>query len=146
DEAVLRLRVRRTAVGTVLGAVVPEDLRARAAGARVAHLPEVVLVEALDPLAREPDRVDPELLRLVVGDVDGDPHAVPVEAEDLGQQLPRPRDGLSLEVVAEAEVAQHLEEAEVARRAPDGVEVVVLAAGPDALLHAGRPRRLVRRR
>ena len=40
------------------------------------------------------------------------------------------RDGLGLEVVAEAEVAEHLEEAEVAGGAADVVEVVVLAAGP----------------
>ena len=57
------------------------------------------------------DRVVPDLLGLVVGDVDGDPDAVAVEAEHLGDELPRPRDGVGLEVVAEAEVAEHLEEA-----------------------------------
>ena len=38
-------------------------------------------------------------------------------------------DGVALEIVAEAEVTQHFEEAEVAQRAADVVEVVVLAAG-----------------
>jgi hypothetical protein len=62
-----------------------------------------------------------------------------VEAEHLGVELPRPRDRLGLEVVAEAEVAEHLEEAHVAQRPPDGVEVVVLPAGAHALLHRGHP-------
>ena len=85
-------------------------------------------------------------LGLVVGLVDRDPEPVGVEPEHLGEELPRERDRLGLEVVAEAEVAQHLEEAEVAVRAADVVEVVVLAAGAHALLHRRRPpvrRRLV---
>jgi hypothetical protein len=45
--------------------------------------------------------------------VAGDPDAVAVEAQDLGGELPRPTDRLGLEVVAEGEVAEHLEEAEV---------------------------------
>ena len=64
---------------------------------------------------------------------------VAVEAEHLGGELPGPRDGLGLEVVAEAPVAEHLEEHEVASGAPDVVEVVVLAAGAHALLRVGRP-------
>ena len=43
---------------------------------------------------------------------------------------------VALEVVAEAEVAEHLEEHEVALGAADVVEVVVLAARPGALLRA----------
>ena len=60
--------------------------------------------------------------------------AIGVEPEHLGDELPRPTDRLGLEVVAEAEVAQHLEEREVPVRAADVVEVVVLAAGAHALL------------
>ena len=58
-------------------------------------------------------------------------------AEDLGVELPRPLDGVFLEVVAEAEVAEHLEEREVAVGAADVVEVVVLASGAHALLDRG---------
>ena len=58
-------------------------------------------------------------------------------------EVPAPRDGRLLEVVAEAEVAEHLEEHEVTLRAADVVEVVVLAAGAGALLRADGP--LVRR-
>ena len=146
DVAVLRGRVGGAGVGTVLRAVVPEDLRARTARTDVAHLPEVVLVEPLDARPREADLVGPDLLGLVVADVHGDPDAVAVEPQHLGEELPRPRDRVALEVVAEAPVAEHLEEAEMARRPADGVEVVVLAAGPHALLHVDHPRRVVRDR
>ena len=67
-----------------------------------------------------------------------------VDADDLGVEVPREADRVGLEVVAEAEVAEHLEEREVAVGAADVVEVVVLAARADALLHRDRP--LVRRR
>ena len=50
------------------------------------------------------------------------------------EQLPRPVDGLALEVVAEAPVPEHLEEGVVARRAPDLLEVVVLAGDAQAAL------------
>ncbi len=57
--------------------------------------------------------------------------------------VPAVVDGLALEVVAEREVAQHLEEGVVARAGTHVLEVVVLAAHPHALLHdvapGGRP-------
>ena len=46
-------------------------------------------------------------------------------------------DGVALEVVAEAEVAQHLEEGVVAAGEAHIFEVVVLAAGADAFLRSG---------
>ena len=120
------------------------DLAARAARTGLARLPEVLLVaEALDALHRDADHVVPDLLGLVVGLVDSDPQPVAVHPPRLGDELPAGRDDELLEVVAEAEVAEHLEEDEVALRAPDIVEVVVLAAGADALLRADGP--LVRR-
>ena len=53
----------------------------------------------------------------------------------LGQKLPGPVDRLALEIVAEAEVAQHLEEGMVVGRAADVVDV----AGPQTLLAGRRP-------
>ena len=118
------------------------DLRARAARSRLPHLPEVVLVHALDPLHRDPDLLVPDRLGRVVGEVDGGPDAVAVEPG--GQdQLPRPPDGLELVVLAEAPVAEHLEEGEVAAGAADLVDVVVLAGQAHALLDGRRPRRVV---
>jgi hypothetical protein len=54
-----------------------------------------------------------------------------------GEQLPGVGDRLALEVVAEAEVAQHLEERVVARGVADVLQVVVLAAGAHAALRRG---------
>ncbi len=131
---------RRTTAGPVGGAEVPEDLGVRAARTGVGHAPEVgVVAQALDPLGRETDGVTPDLGRFVVVLVDRDPEAVGVETEDRGDELPRPRDRFGLEVVAEAEVAEHLEEGEVPVGATHLVEVVVLSAGPDALLDRHRP-------
>ena len=59
------------------------------------------------------------------------------QAEVLGDQLPGVGDRRLLEVVAEAEIAQHLEEGVVARGVADVVQVVVLAAGADAFLRRG---------
>ncbi len=84
---------------------------------------------------RTPDRVDPDLLGLVVAVVHGDPEAVAVEAEDLGEQLPGQRDGVGLEVVAEAEVPQHLEEGAVVGVGADDVDV----GRAEALLDRGGP-------
>ena len=85
--------------------------------------------------AGTPDRVEPDLLGLVVALVDGDPQPVAVDAEHLGDQLPGVRDGLGLEVVAEAEVAEHLEERAVALGGADDVDV----HGAEALLHRCGP-------
>jgi hypothetical protein len=116
------------------------DLRARPARPGVAHLPEVVLVaEALDALHRHADLLVPDRLGLVVALVDGDPEPVAVEPPHTSVTSSQLHGMPLLEVVAEAEVAEHLEEHEVALGAADVVEVVVLAAGPGALLRADRP-------
>ena len=125
------------AVAAELRALVVVELRARAARAGGAGGPEVVLgAHAHDALGRHADLVDPDRLGLVVVLVDRDPDALRVEPEHLDRVLPRPRGCLGLEVVAEAEVAEHLEEAVVAAGGADDVDV----GGAHALLHGGRAR------
>ena len=127
---------------------VVEDLGARAAGAGFAHLPEIVLQAVLEDALLGDAGLDPELLGFVVARhavcafEDGDVEPVFGDAEPLraGDQFPGERDGIALEVVAEAEVAQHLEEGVVAAREADVFKVVVLAAGADALLRSGGAR------
>jgi hypothetical protein len=120
------------------------DLGARAARADVAGRPEVVLLaQADDAIVAEAGDVAPQRAGLVVGAElalaaeHRDHQAVGIEAVDAGQELPRPGDRVGLEVVAEREVAEHLEERVVARRLADLVEVVLLAAGAHALLAGG---------
>jgi hypothetical protein len=132
----------RPALFTEYRAPVVVQLGARPARPGGAHGPEVVgLAAPLDPLPGHADLVGPDLDRLVVGFEDGHPDAFGIELEDRGGQLPGQRDGLLLEVVAEREVAQHLEEGEVAGRRADDVDV----GGAEALLdgRGPRPRRLL---
>ncbi len=58
-------------------------------------------------------------------------------AVNLGEQFVSPDDGFPLEVVAEGEVAQHLEESVVAGAGADVFQVVVLAGNPHTALHSG---------
>ncbi len=136
------LAVVRDAVGAFgqVGAAVVVQLRARAAGADVGHPPPVLLVArrevapAHEPLRRQPDLVLPDRVGEVVGGVDGRGEPLRRDLEVAGQELPRPVDRLALEVVAEAPVAEHLEQRVMARRPADLLEVVVLAGDPQAAL------------
>ena len=113
------------------------DLTTRPARPRVAHLPEVVLVpQPVDAVVGETGNVPPVPARLVVGMVDGHPEPLGGDAKPLGAgyELPGVRDRVPLEVVAEGEVAQHLEEGVVPLGMAHLLEIVVLAAGADALL------------
>ena len=119
----------------VLGAPVIVHLGAGAAGAG-AVLPEVVLLaEAEDPVGGDADVLVPDLEGLVVVQVDGGIQAILLQAHHLGQKLPAEGDGLLLEVVAEGEVAQHLEVGAVAVGLADVLDI----AGADALLAGADP-------
>jgi hypothetical protein len=118
--------------------LVEVHLRARAARTGLPHRPEVVLLaQAQDALVAEARHLLPQPEGLVVVGEDGRAQTLALEAELPGQQLPRVGDRVGLEVVAEREVAEHLEERVVTGRAAHVLEVVVLAARPHALL-AGR--------
>ena len=137
--AILLRAARRPAVYAF--SLVVEDLRTGAARARVPHGPEIVRGgDADDAVVREAGDLLPKIIGVVVIVVDGHQQATLVEAEMLGDQRPGKLDGHRLEVVAEREIAEHLKEGVVARRVADVVEVVVLAAGADALLGRRGPR------
>ena len=139
DEAIAVL-VGRTgwAAGDVVAMVV-ENLRAGAARAVVAHRPEIVLGRDADDAALgQAGDLLPQVEGLVVGMIDGRGQAVGAQPPFFRQQVPRQLDRAILEIVAEREIAEHFEEGVVARGVADIVEVVVLAAGADAFLRAGR--------
>ena len=127
------------------GPVVIEDLAARAAGPGIRHLPEIVALVlrasrlVADPHAailRHADLLRPEIVGLVVLVIDRGPQFFRRQLVDPGQQLPGEADGVALEVIAEREIAEHLEERVVARRVPDVLQVVVLAARAQAALRS----------
>ena len=138
-----RAEAHRCGAGQIVAAEVV-DLRAAAARARLAHRPEVVArAELVDAVGRH--ETLPARVRLIVSRDPGlaleDRREQPIRRQLplLRQQLPRVGDRVLLEVVAEGEVAQHLEERVVAERGADVVEVVVLAADAHALLRGRRP-------
>ena len=138
DEAVAIL-VRRAgrAAGNVVAMVI-EDLRAWAARAGVAHCPEIVGGrDAQDAAFRQAGDLLPQVEGFVVLGIDGGEQALGRDLIDLGDQVPGELDGQRLEIIAEREVPQHLEEGVVAGGVADIVQVVVLAAGAHALLRGG---------
>ena len=145
DVAVAVLLRRAGRAAGHVGTVVVKDLGAGAAGAGVAHHPEVVghvaaalvVADAHDALGGQADVLQPNVVSLVVFGVHRGPELVGRQLEVDGEQFPGVGDGVLLEVVAEAEVAQHFEEGVVACGVADVVQVVVLAAGADALLAGG---------
>ena len=141
----LVLAARQVLGRAVLDAAIDVELRAGAARARRAGLPEVLGARAFDdPLARHAD-LEPAVDRLLVGAEpelvvafeDRHPDVGRLEAEHVQRQPPRELDRLVLEVVAEREVAEHLEEGEVAV----GVADVVDVDRPEHLLAARQARR-----
>ncbi len=79
--------------------MVVEDFGTRPAGAGIAHLPEVVLVEPGEALGIDADLVLPDTLGLVIADMDGDPEFLPGQTEHLGEKVPGEVNGIALEVV-----------------------------------------------
>ena len=117
------------------GTVIVEDLAAGSAGPGLAHGPEVVLL-AHPPETRRihADVLEPDVRGLVIVRKYRAPQPLGRQSQDTGDVLPGVFDRLKLEVVAEAEIAEHLEERVVPRRVTDVLEVVVLAARPHAAL------------
>src|SRR5918911_4832551 len=113
------------------------NLAARAAWACVAHGPEVILfTEAQDSFRRRSD-LFPETCGLVIGRIDCEPKTLKRELVDVYEQVPGILNRFALEVVAEGEVAQHLEEGVMSRRLAYLVQIVVLAACAQTLLRRG---------
>src|SRR5439155_2416952 len=95
------------------GATNEVDLRASAAGPRLAHLPEVVVEPQLeDAIGRH--ELCPDFVGLVVSRdapfafEDGRQQSIGWHPPDFGEQLPREADRVLLEVIAERKVAEHL--------------------------------------
>ena len=131
---------RRAAFLTVGGATVVEDLRVGACRAGLTGGPVVFLhAHTLNTLGGETNGLSPNLERLFVTLVNGDPQTLGIQAKTTlilrgSQQLVSERNRLLLEVITEGEVTSHLEEGTVTRSLTNLFNI----QGADALLHAGR--------
>ena len=129
-----------------LAAEVDVDFGAGSAGTRVAHLPEVIVLVAVNDMVFR-EELFPIGGRLVIAAQtllgttleNGSIEIGRIYLQDVHQVLPSPRDSLFLEVVAEGPVAQHLEHGVVVRIVPHFFQVVVLTADAQALLRIGHP-------
>src|SRR6266850_5222348 len=97
------------AAAAELAAAIPPDLRVGTARS-CAEAPPVVFAPS-DVLCGHARLLDPDVVRLVIGWMDGHAETVDWHVEDLGDQVPREWDRGFLEVLTgRSEVAQHLEE------------------------------------
>ena len=124
-----------------LGAQVDVDFRARAAGAGIAHLPEIVVLVAVDDMVgRQMLLPDGGSLVVAAQALGGRAfkysgiQAARVQPDYIHQKLPCPVDSLSLEIVAKRPVAQHLKHRMVIRIVADLLKVIMLAAHAQTLL------------
>src|SRR5699024_752347 len=125
-------------VRAVLGPAVEVPLAAGSCRTGLPGVPEDLLAgQPHHPLRVQTDHLGDVAVGLLVLLPDGEPQPLGVEAEPAlalggGEELPGEVDRAGLEVVAEGEVARHLEEGAVPRGAADVLDVV----GADALLDA----------
>ena len=123
-----------------LGAMIVENLATRSARAGVAHGPEIIAnADACKTLGRNPHVAQPDICSLVIFIKYGDPEFFGRQTISFGQQCPGVLNSLALEVVAKAEIAQHLEKGVMPGRVADIIEIVMLSAGANTPLGGHRP-------
>ena len=121
----------------VFFAAIDEDFAARAAGAGVAHGPEIVFfAEAVDAVFRNAFLLFPDLGGFVVFFEYGDVEAIFGKREFFCDEFPGEVNRFFFEVIAEREVSEHFEKSVVTRGEADVFQIVVLAAGADAFLRS----------
>ena len=143
--AVFFCAARRAAPDMV--AVVVENFRARAAGAGVAHLPEIirgifgafVVADADDFFSRHADFVEPNIVGFVVFGIHSGQQFFFGNVQPFGRskKFPRKMNGIAFEIIAEAEIAHHFKKGVVAGGVAHVFQIVVLAAGAHAFLRGG---------
>ena len=117
-----------------IGTVIEEDLGTGTAGAGITHGPEVVFIQFREAVRIDAHFLFPDFLRFIVGVMNGYPQALFRQPQTLGKKFPGELDRFALEIIAEAEVAQHLEKGVMTCGVTDIFQVVVLAAGTHATL------------
>ena len=92
-------------------------------------------------MVRQARDLPPKCPGLIISVMDGYPEPLRSDAQEgwAGDELPGVGDRIALEVIAEGEIPQHLEEGVMPLGVANLLEIVVLSPGPDALLTGGGP-------
>ena len=85
-------------------------------------------------MVRKARNLLPERKRFVISMINRCGQSIRVEPPLLGKQCPRMMDRLFLEIIAEREIAEHLEECVMPCCVADIVEIIVFATSPYAFL------------
>ena len=117
----------------MFGAAVIVNFRAGTAGAGTVFPEVVLLAEADHVIGRDADFLGPDIIGFIIVKVDGDKQLFGRDLKVFGQEFPRPGDDLLLEIILEAEVAQHFKEGAVAGRDAHALDI----RRADALLAGG---------
>ena len=138
------------ALRVAIGCEVDMEFRARTAGTGLAHHPKVVFHVSIYDVYRRIDSLrakecGPDIPCLLVElarvagfrCVDRRVEAVGGKAPAFNDQLPCPLDRFGFEIISKRPVSEHLEKGVVIGVVADILEVVVFAAGADALLRVG---------
>ena len=129
------------------------NFRARSARTGLSHHPKIILLAAIDDVnfrvqSRRGKLRRPKIVCLLiklarialffVRTVNRRVKTIFWKLPNFRDQFPRPINRLFFEIIAEAPIPEHLEERVMVRIEPDIFEVVVLAAGANALLRVRR--------
>ena len=124
----------RRATGN-LGAMVIEYFRTGPTGSGVSHCPEIVLLAHAGKTGRiNTHFLQPDVGCLVIIIEYRDPELFSRQPHFHGKKFPGIPYSLPLEIIAKAEVAQHLEKRVMASRITDVFQIIVLAAGTNTAL------------
>jgi hypothetical protein len=105
-----------------------EDLAAGTTRARVAHRPEIVLsTDAAEATRIDPDVLEPRIRGFAILLIDSHPQTIRRKIQLVRQKIPGVANRFTLEVIAEAKIAQHLEKGVMARCVTNVLEIIVLA-------------------
>ncbi len=115
--------------------MVEKDFGTRTAGAGIAHGPEIVGGRNADDFfIAQAGNFFPKGVGLIILGIDGNQQLVFRQAIIPGNQVPGILNGVFLEIIAEGEVAEHLEEGVVPGGIADILQIIVLATGTHAFL------------
>ena len=128
-----------------LRTMVIENFSTRTTRTSICHLPEVIRCVAGTLIITNPnnalfgyaDFIGPDVVGFVVFLIHRHPEFFFRQAVDTRQQFPRKVDGITLEVIAKAEVAQHFKECVMTCGITDILQVIMFATRTHAALRRG---------